>query len=70
MFKIYLRCRINEIRNEIGISQSELANRTNLTVGQISRIENNKTLPGLYTLFTLAEGLQCKIEDMYHKYDN
>ncbi|QHI73767.1 helix-turn-helix domain-containing protein [Aminipila terrae] len=70
MFKIYLRCRINEIRKEIGISQAELSNRTNLTVGQISRIENNKTLPGLYTLFTLAEGLNCKIEDMYYKYNN
>jgi transcriptional regulator with XRE-family HTH domain len=47
--------RLKEIRSEKGISQEELAYRSDLTLSQIARIETLKTNPTISTLFKSFE---------------
>jgi transcriptional regulator with XRE-family HTH domain len=52
--------RIKEIRLEKGISQEELAYRSELTLSQIARIETLKTNPTISTLFKIIRTLEIK----------
>ncbi|WP_042403169.1 helix-turn-helix domain-containing protein [Streptacidiphilus carbonis] len=48
-------------RIELGLSQTELAARTGLTQGKISRIEGSDTVPTLPLLAKLAKGLDASL---------
>ncbi len=48
-------------RIELGLSQTELAARTGLTQGKISRIEGSDTVPTLPLLAKLARGLEASL---------
>ncbi len=48
-------------RIELGLSQAELAARTGLTQGKISRIEGSDTVPTLPLLAKLAKGLEASL---------
>ena len=50
--------RLKEIRAEKGISQEELAYRSELTLSQIARIETTKTNPTISTLFKIIRTLE------------
>jgi transcriptional regulator with XRE-family HTH domain len=52
--------RLKEIRSEKGISQEELAYRSELTLSQIARIETLKTNPTISTLFKIIRTLEKK----------
>lgn len=52
--------RLKEIRSEKGISQEELAYRSELTLSQIARIETLKTNPTISTLFKIIRTLEIK----------
>lgn len=52
--------RLKEIRLEKGISQEELAYRSELTLSQIARIETLKTNPTISTLFKIIRTLEIK----------
>lgn len=52
--------RLKEIRYEKGISQEELAYRSDLTLSQIARIETLKTNPTISTLFKIIRSLEIK----------
>ena len=49
--------RIQELRNERGMSQVELSSITGINQGDISRIESGKANPSLDTIRRLAHGL-------------
>jgi len=51
---------LKEIRNQKGISQSELANRSDLDRTYISLLERGLRQPTLETLFKLADALNIK----------
>ncbi|MFH1197826.1 MAG: helix-turn-helix domain-containing protein [bacterium] len=53
----YIGARIAGIRNQKGFSQQELANRTNINIRTIQRIESGEVKPRLYTLRILSEYL-------------
>lgn len=55
-----LSMRLKEIRSEKGISQEELAYRSELTLSQIARIETLKTNPTISTLFKIISTLVIK----------
>jgi transcriptional regulator with XRE-family HTH domain len=55
-----LSMRLKEIRSEKGISQEELAYRSELTLSQIARIETLKTNPTISTLFKIISTLEIK----------
>ena len=46
-----------EARREIGITQKELAEKTGITQGDISKLENGTSNPCLKTLQRIAKGL-------------
>ena len=46
-----------EARREIGITQKELAEKTDITQGDISKLENGTSNPSLKTLQRIAKGL-------------
>ena len=56
--------RVKEARKRTGLSQVELASRTNLSLRTVQRIENNKNSPRGYTLNVLAEALSVDIDHL------
>ncbi|MBI9033651.1 MAG: helix-turn-helix domain-containing protein [Bacteroidales bacterium] len=61
--------RIQELRKLNGITQEELAEKTNLSVRTIQRIENGETDPRNYTLQTIAQALHVEIKDLIENSD-
>ena len=57
--------RIRRLREERGLSQTELARLTDLDHTAISRIENGRTNPTRRTLRDLARGLKTNPEELF-----
>ena len=53
---------IKKLRLDKGLTQEELADRTNLSVRTIQRIENGDVDPRAYTLQTIASALEIEFE--------
>ena len=58
--------RLKEIRAAKGISQEELAYRSELTLSQIARIETIKTNPTISTLFKIIRTLEISPCDLFN----
>ena len=58
--------RLKEIRSEKGITQEELAYRSELTLSQIARIETIKTNPTISTLFKIIRTLEISPKDLFN----
>ena len=58
--------RLKEIRAEKGISQEELAYRSELTLSQIARNETTKTNPTISTLFKIIRTLEISPADLFN----
>lgn len=58
--------RLKEIRAEKGISQEELAYRSELTLSQIARIETVKTNPTISTLFKIIRTLDISPSELFN----
>ncbi|MBQ8297101.1 MAG: helix-turn-helix transcriptional regulator [Ruminococcus sp.] len=56
--------KIKSRREELGMSQVELAEHSKLTQGYISRIEQNKYIPKASTLIVLALSLKMPKNDL------
>ncbi len=56
-----LRAKINQLRKEKGLTQAELAERTNLDIRTIQRIEAGEVEPRLPTLRALSEALDYNL---------
>jgi len=63
---ILLAKRLKEIRAEKGISQEELAYRSELTLSQIARIETIKTNPTISTLFKIIRTLEITPNELFN----
>ena len=56
---------IRRLRDQLGLSQIELADRLQVRQPQVWKWENNKSgLPETPTLFKLAKALKCSVEDL------
>ena len=53
---------LTEARIQSGLTQRELADRTGMTQGDISRIEHGQANPSLRTLQRLAEGMDMQLQ--------
>ena len=51
-----------EARHVSGITQKELSNRTGISQGDISKLENGSANPSLRTLQRLANGMGMKLK--------
>lgn len=55
---------IKNRREEIGLTQQELAEKVNVDRSMISKLEKNKTLPSISTLESLAQALKMSISEL------
>ena len=62
---IIIESNIKSVRKEKGISVRELADRTGMSKTYISDVENNHSIPTLYTLCLMAVVLGVKPEVLY-----
>ena len=51
-----------EKRKELGLTQKELADASNLTQSVIARMESKKAVPQLDTLLKVVDALGCDLE--------
>ena len=58
--------RIKKLREEIGLSQEELALRIKLHPSFISMIEKGKRLPSLYTIEEIATALNMTLSELFN----
>ena len=59
--------KIRNLRNQNGLTQEELADRTELTKGFISQIERGLTAPSVSTLLDIVECLGTNLSDFFHE---
>jgi transcriptional regulator with XRE-family HTH domain len=55
---------IRERREQIGLTQAELAERIDVSRGLIARIERNDSVPSLCVLFGISEQLGCEAAEL------
>jgi transcriptional regulator with XRE-family HTH domain len=59
-----MRLKLREVRERRWVTQTELAERTGLTVSTISRLEQGHQRPRISTVRKLAEALDINTEDL------
>lgn len=62
--------KIRDLRNQNGLTQEELADRTELTKGFISQLERGLTAPSVSTLLDIVECLGTNLSEFFHEEDN
>ena len=62
--------KIRDLRNQNGLTQEELADRTELTKGFISQLERGLTAPSVSTLLDIVECLGTNLSDFFHEKDD
>lgn len=61
---------LRALRMQKGLTQEELAERTDLSKGYISQLENDLSSPSLDTFFDLLEVLGCSPKDFFEEESN
>lgn len=59
--------KINRLRMRLGLTQEELADRTELSKGFISQLERNLTSPSIATLVDILEALGTNLSDFFYE---
>ncbi len=65
-----LGLKIKRLRLQLNLSQSELADRSELTKGYISQIENGLTSPSIATLMDILAALGTDLSEFFKKEDD
>lgn len=58
---IELIIELETVRKQLNLTQKEVAERAEITQGQLSRIENLESIPSLETINNIAEALDKKL---------
>jgi len=61
---ILLMATLKELREKLYLSQEDLANKSQMTVSTINRLENGKQKPRFVTIRKLAKALKVKPGDI------
>lgn len=62
---IILVPRIRERRMEAHMTQKDLAEKTEINISQLSKIENGKNFPLPPLLWRIARGIGCTVDELY-----
>lgn len=62
--------KVRALRGERNLTQEELAQRSEISVDSIRRIERGELSPSLSTLIKLAEGLDLRLRTLFSGLDN
>ena len=57
--------RIKFLRKQQGLTQEKLAERAEISLDYLGKIEVNINRPGLVSLFKIAKALNVKIKDLF-----
>ena len=60
-----MKNKVKQYRMQIGLSQSELGQRVNVSRQAINAIENNKFDPSIWLAYDLAQLFHCTIEELF-----
>ena len=66
----HIGAKIRNLRNQNGLTQEELADRTELTKGFISQLERGLTAPSVSTLSDIVECLGTNLSDFFYEEDD
>lgn len=58
-------CKLRETRINLGFTQYQVANGTNMNVRTLINIENGYTIPSLLYAMRLANFLNCPIDELF-----
>jgi transcriptional regulator with XRE-family HTH domain len=61
--------RLKELRTGLNYSQSELSEKTGLTLRTIQRIENNEVKPSLHSIKFISDALEVASSELVNKAD-
>ena len=67
MIEQQIAAKIRFLRRTAGLTLEELARRTGLSKGLLSKVENHKTSPPIATLAKIAEGLATPISSFFEE---
>lgn len=67
MIEHQIATKIRALRQAAGLTLEDLANRTGLSKGLLSKVENHKTSPPIATLAKIAEGLESPIAAFFEE---
>lgn len=59
-----LAANVRRLREELGLKQGELAERSGLNRATINRVENGHTIPEWDFICAIADGLGCSLEEL------
>ena len=62
-----LGAKIKQMRNQLGLTQEELADRCELTKGYISQLENNLNSPSIATLTDILSALGSNLSEFFRE---
>ena len=62
-----LGVKIKQMRNQLGLTQEELANRCELTKGYISQLENDLNSPSIATLTDILSALGSNLSEFFRE---
>lgn len=64
--KMRFGVRLFQLRNEAGMTQAILAEKTNLSVDSISRIERGERAPSLESVEKISDALKVKLSELFN----
>jgi transcriptional regulator with XRE-family HTH domain len=64
--KIRFGIRLFQLRNEAGMTQASLAEKTNLSVDSISRLERGERAPSLESIEKISKALKVRSSDLFN----
>lgn len=65
-FKKKFGVRLFQLRNKTGMTQMQLAGKTNLSIDSISRIERGERAPSLESIEKIADALRVKALELFN----
>lgn len=60
-----MKNKVKDFRLQLGLSQSELGQKVNVSRQAINAIENNKFDPSIWLAYDLAKLFHCTIEELF-----
>ncbi len=60
---------VKRYRRQLGLTITDMRNRTGLSAGMMSKIENGNTSPSLATLRSLSTALNVPVTDLFREFE-
>ncbi|MFZ4768980.1 MAG: helix-turn-helix domain-containing protein [Ferruginibacter sp.] len=67
---IQITNKLKDIRKEKNVTLQDLANRTGVTKGMLSQVENNRTIPSLTVFFNIIKALNIDVNDFFKNFND